>query len=351
MSMIESAVLVVNETLRHAHVVTLLPLSLPGITEEGNSTPSRRVPSFFRISYEAGAYLAFRHFQERNPIIVKELETLACDLQFTYETFDDELSPIVASRHLQQVVTRSDKIPVALIGAARSSVSVALGTLAGVYQIPQVSVTSTATVLDDKNLFPYFGRMIPTNAGDATAMAIYFKSIGVSHFGCLFIRDDFGTSFSKDVFLAAESHGLVVISIAFEAESTESIKEALQFLKGTNLRYFFGIWNEKTYQAVFLEGYRSGIMGNPDYFWLLGEGSLFTDPTRTLDADTEIDLARSISGTGVVQLRIKDNPDIADEMQRFQFDPGFQADFIASHVRVNLKCWAIFDFTRCRCLT
>ena len=347
MSMIESAVLVVNETVRYAHVVTLLPLSVLEVTMEGNSTLSRRVPSFFRISYEAGAYLAFRHFQERNPIIVKELATLDCDLQFTYETFDDELSPIVASRHLQQVVTRSDKIPVALVGAARSSVSVALGTLSGVYQIPQVSVTSTATVLDDKNLFPYFGRMIPTNAGDATAMAIYFQSIGVSHFGCLFIRDDFGTSFSKDVFLAAQAHGLVVTSIAFEAESTESIKEALQFLKATNLRYFFGIWNEKTYQSVFMEGYRSGIMGNPDYFWLLGEGSLFTDPTRSLDAETEMDLARSISGTGVVQLRIKDNPDITAEMQRFQLDPEFQADFISSHVRVHLNYLAFIDLTKC----
>ena len=70
------------------------------------------------------------------------------------------------------VCTNETEIAVSgIVGASSSSVSVAVASFFRLFQIPQISYASTATVLSDNSTFDYFFRTIPSDALQARAMA------------------------------------------------------------------------------------------------------------------------------------------------------------------------------------
>ncbi len=65
-----------------------------------------------------------------------------------------------------------------VVGAALSDVSISVASLLRIFHMPQISHSSTATVLDDRERFDYFFRTIPPDSLQAKAMAdliVYFN--------------------------------------------------------------------------------------------------------------------------------------------------------------------------------
>ena len=139
-----------------------------------------------------------------------------------------------------------------------------LATLAAAYQLPQISPSSTSDDLDDKNRAPYFARTVPTNAGDAQAMILCLKELGVTHFGIYYVRDAYGTAFHSHLTQFANQYGLKPIPISYD--SAQDIPRTMANLADSNLRYFIGIFNPTTLRQVFRSAQDEGLIGK-GYTW------------------------------------------------------------------------------------
>jgi hypothetical protein len=324
-----SAVIQFNATHRHCHLASILPSS------ELNKM-NVRTPNGFRVYYEAAGYLAMRHFNERNPRVLPHLpQTLAdCNIQLSMEMHDSRFSPIYAARHLQEIVFRETQTPIALVGGARSAVSQTLSILAGVYELPQISASSTAAALDNKDSSPFFARTVPTNSNDAKATILYLNSLGVSHLGVIFIQDEFGTAFHAQLLEEAFKLDMTIVSSSFD-ESTHSIVTGIKQMRESGLRYFMGIFNPKTWKTVVREAKRAGIIGSPKYSWLLSDASLeLTQPEFRLDRDTEADLAEAVDGVGVVLLNVEPSESTVEfdkALSELDTNPLLQEEFVNAH--------------------
>jgi hypothetical protein len=148
------------------------------------------------LSIEVAAFLAMVDFNQRfSPFSDSLFElTQSCNFFLNMDFRDSALSPIVAGKQWQDTFLFSneqDQIqPMAVVGPLRSVVSKIVATFGGVVTtknfvegeemlssgsggIPNISPGSTSTRLGNTNDYPFFGRTIPTNAGDAIALCLY----------------------------------------------------------------------------------------------------------------------------------------------------------------------------------
>lgn len=139
----------------------------------------------------SGIMLAIHHFNNGIGSVVSEIENIhkSCPIRFAIDDFrDSESSQTVAITHFGRTIMDSpERPPSGLFGAWRSSVSIPLAILGGAYSVPQVSPLSTSTELDDTVAYPYFSRLIPSDAGTAQAVVDYLMNdLGVRHLGVLY---------------------------------------------------------------------------------------------------------------------------------------------------------------------
>jgi hypothetical protein len=255
------------------------------------------------------------------------------------EMRDDRFSPIYAAQHLQEIVFPATKAPVALVGSARSTVSQTLSILAGVYELPQISASSTSAALDNKDSSPFFARTVPTNSNDAKATILYHHSLGVSHLGVIFTQDEFGTAFHAQLRKEASKLDMTIVSSSFD-ESTSSIVTGIEQMRKSGLRYFMGIFNPKTWKTVVREAKRAGIMGSPEFSWLLSDASLeLTQPEFQLDRATEADLAKAVDGVGVVLLNVERSESTAEfdkALSELETNPLLQEEYVNAHIEPGI---------------
>jgi Receptor family ligand binding region/7 transmembrane sweet-taste receptor of 3 GCPR len=343
-----SAVIRISENLRQCHLTTLLPLSSTVVDEQGNHS---RTPISFRVYLEAASYLALKHFNDRDPRVLPKLNDLLldCDVQLTVDMRDTQFSPIEAARQLQNIYLHSDHsievpLPFALLGAARSAVSQTVAILSGSYEIPQMSATSTSVSLDNKEVYPFFARTVPSNAGDAKALILYFERLKVTHFGVIFIQDSFGGAYHDYIKVDANKRGMAIISAPFNDGDNGSISKAIERIRKSQVKYIFGVFNPRTWKSVFREAIKAGILGRSGYTWILSDASAeLTQPGFTLDRVIEGDIARAIHGTGVLSLHVPTNSDFDDALTAFENNITLQHEFISKHQDASI--FHGFDWT------
>ena len=340
---LDSAVIQINDTHRQCHLASMLPSS------EISKNDTIRKPIDFRVYNEAAGYMAMLHFNERNPRVLRHLpQTLRdCNILLSMEMHDTRFSPMYASQHLLDILNNreattttayssSPASPIAIVGAARSAVSQTLSILAGVYELPQISASSTSAALDNKESSPYFARTVPTNSNDAKATILYLHYLGVTHLGVIFIQDEFGTAFHVALLEEASNRDITIFSTSFDDnESTDSIVTGIQELRKSGLRYFMGIFNPRTWKVVVREASRAGIMGTPEYSWLLSDASLELTQQGFKLNDTEADLAAAVDGVGVVLLKVEPNAGTAafdKALSELENNTVFQEEFVKAHV-------------------
>ncbi|XP_067850830.1 extracellular calcium-sensing receptor-like [Heptranchias perlo] len=80
----------------------------------------------------------------------------------------------------------------AIVGDARSTQSIIIGRIAGLFKIPMVSYSSSCSCLSNKLEFPTFFRTIPSDSFQAKAMAQLVKHFGWTWVGSIATQDDYG---------------------------------------------------------------------------------------------------------------------------------------------------------------
>lgn len=239
----------------------------------------------------AAVLLAMEHLNTGNGTIVQEVEGLndRCDIRFTGRMLDSALSQTEA---VDQVITLisedqlSPKLPCAVIGAARSAVSIPTSIITGLRGFPQISPISTSTQLDDASQFPLFGRTLPSDSGTAIPAILYLRyELGVKHLAILHVNDAYGNAYALGLQLAAAEYApdMVLRSYDFPFEATPAIVErTIALLKDTEFRYFFGIIFSTAHYVPFMtEAFNQGIAGTGEHNWMFSDSvstSIFAEP-------------------------------------------------------------------------
>ena len=284
---------------------------LPFMT--GFSRGGSVLPSIFASAQ--GALLAQQHFNRRSESVVPNLRELLtdtngkeCDLKMTLDFYDTGRSPRIASKLLSQhVCPRGFPYePSAIVGAGRSSVSVPMAVLNTVQGLPQVSYASTSSTLNNRDTYAMFGRTVPSNDGDAQALVEYYRNLGVSHFGVVYIQDEYGTAYRHSLERAALKYGMQVSTAAIKVDQSNSnqnglgdgIADAVARLKSTGYRFFVGIIFKQHLTNLIEESSQAGIMG-PGYVWLFGDG-VSASYFRSLRFTEGTAAARAVHGLGLI---------------------------------------------------
>lgn len=309
-----------GQRIRLMHIVQILPV----------------VDSSFFLYLDAPGFLAMKHFNERSNLVVPDLETKleGCNLFLTMEMLNSQISPITASSKFYSLFLRDTTFqspqPAAVVGAYASSVSSPLAVLAGAYGVPLISPSSTSSQLEETASAPTFGRTIATNTGMAEATALYFKDMGVTYLGVLFVRDGYGTSFQKDLADAAARHGIKLHKMPYEENDIKSIQSALRQLKSCHARYIYAILPNGSFQNVLEEAYDAGLVGN-DYAWYLPEIGVITEKGYSLDRRKQAKLVEAIHGAQTFGVRSRKDPAFEGALGSLQTDAEFQSNFLAAH--------------------
>ena len=196
----------------------------------------RQLADSLWIENGVATYLAMLDFNQRRSLLVPDLAELIpndCDVYMTMDFYDTQFTPSVAGYEMYQMASTASSsrsatpvppLPTAVSGSTRSAVSEVISILGGSFypSIPSISSQSTSRHLDNIQQFPYFARTIPTNSGDAKALCLYLKSIGVTHFGVLYANDSFGEAYWIDLVKAANELDLQVIGASYDVSDPHS---------------------------------------------------------------------------------------------------------------------------------
>ena len=256
-----------------------------------------------------GALLAMHHFNTGNGTVIPELEGInkRCNIRLTTEVVDTASSGISAVQSLTSMLTRSpmslsEPQPCAIFGSQVSAVTLRLASLAGAYDLPQVSSSAMDTALNNPVQYPTFARSHTDVAGFGEMSVSYLaENLGVKHAGLFVPNDSYGLSFQKHVLEAARYHGVEIVAVQYLENNDEDIIVNLRALKETGFNYFIGAFDAQNFANTMGLAYREGVAG-PGRFWL-ASGAAGTAPallSGSLTLKTNSDAAKAIEGNGLI---------------------------------------------------
>lgn len=294
----------------------------------------------------AGALLAMHHFNNGNGSIVPELDNIhtTCDIRFTTEVIDTQSSPIVAVQNLANMITRSPTNithpqPCAVMGAAWYTVSQSMATLTGVYDLLQVSPSSSSLTLDSMAQYPLFSRTHPSDEAKGKLAVQYFDHVlQTRHFGILYMNSESNIALQKKVAEQAAVRNMTTQSVAVAGAT--SLREALLELKETKLNYFLGVFFPLSYDHVMEVAAEVGVAG-PGKFWLmtghLADSFAIQNTTiRNQNAKVGSTGLAILHDDGYVGLPQYDK--FYEHWQGIQHDPELVAYINSKQVRTKFHC-------------
>lgn len=167
-------------------------------------------------------------------------------------------------------------MPCAFTGAFRSEVSIATALLTSLKGYPQFSGLSESDKLNDKDTFPLFGRLVPSNDNSAGPLLDFLTSqFGLEHVAVVHTDDIRGISF-LDAF-RREAQGRVTLRTVGFPDATTNFTATVQELKATGYRFIVGIVRALHPPPLMEEAQRQGIAGDGLHNWL------FTTQPQTSD--------------------------------------------------------------------
>mmetsp|Transcript_46416 Transcript_46416/g.70058 ORF Transcript_46416/g.70058 Transcript_46416/m.70058 type:complete len:458 (+) Transcript_46416:138-1511(+) len=264
-----------GENIPFCHIPYMMPFSFVW-----NNT--RWPYDFLSIKGSMAALLAAQHLNAGDGSIVSEVEGLdkKCDIKFTIELFDTELSESKGVDEIVKILSRSpgEQMPCAFMGNSASSVTMATSLISGIEGYPQLSPASTSSLLDEKTQYRLFARLNPS--GDSVAVTVILflsQQLNVSHLGVIHGNNAYATSYAQSLSKAVKDYAPHMTIRAFP--EVGDIQESVKLLKSTQYRYFFGVLDEYSYYVLMEEAYRQGIAGTGEHNWMFSDG---------LNADTII---------------------------------------------------------------
>ena len=270
-----------------------------------------RAPWNAIATYE-GAFaiaLAAQHLNTGDGSIVPEVGGLSdrCNIRFTTEMQDTELQESIAVDQTIDLTDRStadgERLPCAILGAARSAVSIPTSIISGLRGYPQFSPISTSAALDDTAQYPLFGRTIPSDDGTAVPFVLYMRNVlNVKNLGVLNVDDAYGRAFATGIQVAAQQFAPDMTIQSFDinpAASDEALRRTVCLLTDTQYTFFFGIiFPTELVDRVMVEAYKQGIAGTGKHNWVFADATGGSVPGR--DYERGSPLEKAFRGTSML---------------------------------------------------
>ena len=330
------------------HLSSILALTTNPVSD------GTRAPIDFRIDIEASGWLAYYHYTNRSSNVHGVLPDVherlaACNVNFDYSMRDSKFSPLNAAREFWDAYLGSDvsftnnnsnttsiamSRPDAVIGASVSITSSAIGYMTSSLFIPQISGSSTATYLSNRDVYRTFSRTVPTNQGDVKALAWFLQNLQITHVGVLFINDGYGNDFHSDLVHELQVANIIVYSHPYE---NFSLEQSIDRLAASQVKYIIALLSPVTWRQVLRLAYQRNIIGQPDYFWIFGESSLqFSTATFQLDSTLDSDIASALHGSAVVAITTAPYQPLDDARVSFSGDKPMQQLYISQHLEPEI---------------
>lgn len=112
-------------------------------------------------------------------------------------------------------------------------------------KIPTISISATSSKFSDKNLYPYFMRMVPSNKDETLAIISVLEHLKIRNIGIVYSNDAFGSDLTKSVLTFANLKGITVNYMLRIEDSYVENTKILNYLVD-----MFIVKNNKYVQAV-----------------------------------------------------------------------------------------------------
>ncbi len=161
---------------------------------------------------------------------------------------------------------------IGVIGAESSPSSIMMANLLGIFEIPQLSPTSTSDLLSDKNKYPYFMRMIPPNQFQVKAILHLLQHFNWTHVSAIYTKGGYGEDAVEDLELLARKNGVCIgTTLAVKKnQDLKSLSKLIWDLYSTHARVVVLFIDQEEARDILSAVQRVGLLG---YFvWVGSDG-------------------------------------------------------------------------------
>lgn len=185
------------------------------------------------------------------------------------------------------------------VGAASSSVSSIIAIAGGVFDIPQLSYSSTSAILSDVDDYPLFGRMVPPDNQQGAAFAQFVDLFGWGDLvSAISTADDYGVGGVDQFIQQGDEIGVRVLTYQQFLAGETDIEVEMNELEISEARVFLAFLLGADAQIVLEEAQNRNLIGE-SYVWLCSDGcaqtSTYTDSDGDID-DSLRDASRGLIG-------------------------------------------------------
>jgi len=196
----------------------------------------------------------------------------------------------------------------AFLGAYDSEVSKATGVLTTIRGVPQISGQSTASELDDSELYGMFARTIPNEREVAYHLVQYlYQTLQLRYCVIMYTNGSYGHSFVKSIRNAVRDLNplttiddeLTIRYIVFDNDG-DGIVEGIKELKRSEYRFIVAILRgRQLHDTLLLEAYTQEVAGDGIHNWMFVDGYSAVLEGRLFDKNSPLE--RAYRGTGIVK--------------------------------------------------
>ncbi len=198
---------------------------------------------------------------------------------------DDDNSPEGGTAAAEALVAEGVHI---VIGSSGSSVSAAMQDVLKQHKIPQISYASSSPTLSDRDKYPYFMRVVPSDANQGKALAELAAAFGWKKGAAISTDDTYGTGVIQVFKDAFESNGGSLITHQTFSPGASDVANQLQAIKDANPEFILANMIDTDGATVFKKAKDLGMTNNSDYAWLITDG---TSTTATFAGSDEVKAA------------------------------------------------------------
>lgn len=244
--------------------------------------PSRiAFPTDFPLESLAAVALALEHLNSGDGSVIPQVEGLRdwCNVVFTSEFMDTgglESQAVDTTIGIIQRDPQEQQLPYAFLGAFRSSVSIATALYTSLKGYPQLSAISNAGDLDNKEIFPLFGKTVVTSSNYALPLLKFLtESLNVRHLAVVHTDGPTAISYMNGLQEAvANDYPNVVLKPVGFSDFTTSFETTVKALKDTGYRYIFAVTKTEQFGPLIREAYRQGIAGTGQHNWIVSNKAI-----------------------------------------------------------------------------
>jgi hypothetical protein len=234
-------------------------------------------PGKYTLECLAAVALALEHLNVGDGSIVPEVEGLnqRCDVRFTSEFIDTVGSESEAVDQVISAIQRDgqqEQLPCAFLGAFRAQVNIATALYTSLKGYPQVSTLTASPELDNKEIYPLFGSLTPSNSA-IPFLEFVINELRINHLAVLFPDSSSGLSWINPLREAANElyPDFQVAGIGYPSTTTD-FTITMEVLKATGFRYIYLVAGTVEYTAIMTEAYNQGLAGNEEHTWITWVG-------------------------------------------------------------------------------